>query len=73
MSSRTDINLHIERVVIDEAVHRAGPEAVRTALESQLPALLAAGGVRQDFQSAATEFADRIASRVQSSAAPLKP
>lgn len=40
----TAINLHIERVIIDEAVHRAGPAAVRAALAAQLPALLAEHG-----------------------------
>ncbi len=39
------VHLHIERVVIDEAELRGGPDAVRAAVTAQLPALLAAHGV----------------------------
>ena len=73
MTPPTAINLHIERVVIDEAVHRAGPEAVRAAVEAQLPALLAAGGVREHFRPTAIATAGGIASRIPPSNKPLKP
>lgn len=72
MNPPANINLHIERVVIDEAVHRAGPEAVRAALADQLPALLAAGGVSH-FQSAANAAATGLAAQVPTSAHPRKP
>lgn len=44
MKPPSEINLHIDRVVIDEAVHRAGPDAIRAAVAAQLPALLAERG-----------------------------
>lgn len=63
MTPPTAINLHIERVVIDEAVHRAGPDAVRAALAAQLPALLAEhGGVsRSDSASLSRHAAGSVA------------
>jgi hypothetical protein len=67
MSRTTAINLHIERVVIDEAVHRAGPDAVRAAVEAQLPALLAAGGVRDYVLPSASAIAGGIAARIPTS------
>ncbi len=73
MSRSTAINFHIERVIIDEAIHRAGPDAVRAAVEAQLPALLAAGGVREHFHPAATATADGIASRIPTSNRPHQP
>lgn len=67
----TAIHLHIERVIIDEAVHRAGPEAVRAALAAQLPALLAerdgAAGVRRtDISTLSHHTAGEVAARLPS-------
>jgi hypothetical protein len=73
MSRSTAINLHIERVVIDEAAHRAGPDAVRAALDSQLPALLAAGGVRRDFRPAANAATDAVTACIPNSNRPRQP
>lgn len=70
----TAINLHIEHVIIDEAVHRAGPEAVRAALEAQLPSLLAAstgGACKGSALSHVTT--DRLADRIGSPTTPRKP
>jgi hypothetical protein len=63
MAASTSINVHLERVIIDEAIHRAGPEAVRAALAAQLPGLLAASGVRE-FHPAATATAESLAENI---------
>ena len=71
MRTASAINLHIEHVVIDEAVHRAGPEAVRAALAAQLPGLLAehgggAGVSRADSASLSRRTAGHVAARLPS-------
>jgi hypothetical protein len=63
------INFHLERVVIDEAVHRAGPEAIKAALAAQLPALLAEYGLTQPKDGGAA-VASGVAARLSSPAAP---
>lgn len=72
MSVAATIHLQIDRVIIDEVVHRSGPDVVRAALESQLPALLAANGVRQ-FPPAAAAAATGIAAQISTSSSPRKP
>ena len=72
----SSINLHIDRVVIDEAVHRAGPEAVRAALEAQLPMMLGASGGGSFNADAVSEMtANHVADRVghSLSRSPRKP
>ena len=60
-----NINLHIDRVVIDEAVHRAGAEAVRAALEAQLPMMLEARAGGSFNAGAVSEMtANHVADRV---------
>lgn len=72
MNSPT-INFHIERVLIDEAVHRAGPDAVLSALAAQLPALLFAGGAPELPPAAITATAESVAGRLPTSTPPRQP
>ena len=74
MNTPSAIHLHIEHIVIDEAVHRAGPEAVRAALEAQLPSLLAAGTGGACRTGALPKVTtEHIVERVRSTGSPHRP
>ena len=65
------IHLHIEKIVIDEAVHRAGPDAVRMAVAAQLPALLRAHAPGlKDLRQVAQQTANNITRRAGASPPP---
>jgi hypothetical protein len=71
MRTASAIHLHIERVIIDEAVHQAGPAAIHAALAGQLPALLAEHGAGGALAAAggaslSRHAAGRIAARIPS-------